>query len=76
MYPKFRARPDHEISMMAEIGVSAAQDALVRAGKQAPDVDGLICAAARAILVVNPEITSPHLAWKDRHRRRRPSHPG
>jgi beta-ketodecanoyl-[acyl-carrier-protein] synthase len=115
MYPKFRARPDHEISMMAEIGVSAAQDALVRAGKQASDVDGLICAAAnmqraypamaveiqaalgikgfgfdmnvacssatfgidmavnavrtgaaRAILVVNPEITSPHLAWKDR----------
>ncbi len=115
MYPRFRARPDHEISMMAEIGVSAAQDALLRAGKQASDVDGLICAAAnmqraypamaveiqaalgikgfgfdmnvacssatfgidmavnsvrtgaaRAILVVNPEITSPHLAWKDR----------
>lgn len=28
MYPRFRARPDHDISMMAEIGVSAAQDAL------------------------------------------------
>ena len=115
MYPRFRARPDHEISMMAEIGVAAAKDALLRAGKQASDVDGLICAAAnmqraypamaveiqtalgikgfgfdmnvacssatfgidmavnavrtgaaRAILVVNPEITSPHLAWKDR----------
>ena len=115
MYPRFRARPDHEISMMAEIGVAAAKDALLRAGKQASDVDGLICAAAnmqrpypamaveiqtalgikgfgfdmnvacssatfgidmavnavrtgaaRAMLVVNPEITSPHLAWKDR----------
>ena len=115
MRPKFRARPDSEISMMAEIGVAAAQDALARAGKRPEDVDGLICAAAnmqraypamaveiqtalgvkgfgfdmnvacssatfaiemavnavkcgsaRAVLVVDPEITSPHLAWKDR----------
>ena len=115
MRPKFRARPDSEISMMAEIGVAAARDALARAGKQPEDVDGLICAAAnmqraypamaveiqtalgvkgfgfdmnvacssatfaielavnavkcgsaRAVLVVDPEITSPHLAWKDR----------
>ncbi len=115
MRPRFRARPDSEISMMAEIGVAAARDALSRAGKTAEDVDGLICAAAnmqraypamaveiqtalgikgfgfdmnvacssatfgiemavnaiktgsaRAILVVDPEITSPHLAWKDR----------
>ena len=115
MRPKFRARPDSEISMMAEIGVAAARDALARAGKQPQDVDGLICAAAnmqraypamaveiqtalgvkgfgfdmnvacssatfaiemavnavkcgsaRAVLVVDPEITSPHLAWKDR----------
>jgi beta-ketodecanoyl-[acyl-carrier-protein] synthase len=115
MRPRFKARPDNEISMMAEIGVAAARDALARAGKQPQDVDGVFCAAAnmqraypamaveiqtalgvkgfgfdmnvacssatfaiemavnavkcgsaRAILVVDPEITSPHLAWKDR----------
>ncbi|MGI9135193.1 MAG: beta-ketoacyl-ACP synthase III [Rhodoferax sp.] len=115
MRPQFTPRPDAELSMMAEIGVKAAQDALQAAGKTAADVDGLICAAAnmqrpypamgveiqtalgiqgyafdmnvacssatfalelavnavrtgtaRAILVVNPEITSAHLAWKDR----------
>ena len=115
MRPSFAARPDTELSMMAEIGVKACQDALQAAGKTAADVDGLICAAAnmqraypamgveiqtalglkgyafdmnvacssatfaleiavnavrtgsaRAILVVNPEITSAHLAWKDR----------
>ena len=115
MRPRFTPRPDTEISLMAEIGVKACQDALTAAGKTAADVDGLICAAAnmqrpypamgveiqtalgvqgyafdmnvacssatfalelavnavrtgqaRAILVVNPEITSAHLAWKDR----------
>ena len=115
MRPRFKARPDSEISMMAEIGVAAARDALARAGKTVQDVDGVICAAAnmqraypamaveiqtalgvkgfgfdmnvacssatfaiemavnavkcgsaRAVLVVDPEITSPHLAWKDR----------
>lgn len=115
MRPQFTARPDAELSLMAEIGVKAAQDALQTAGKTAADVDGLICAAAnmqrpypamgveiqtalgiqgyafdmnvacssatfalelafnavrsgsaRAILVINPEITSAHLAWKDR----------
>ncbi len=115
MRPRFRARPDTEISMMAEIAVAAATQALERAGKSAADVDGVICAAsniqraypalaveiqsalgiqgfgfdmnvacssatfgiemavnavrcgtARAVLVVNPEITSGHLAWKDR----------
>ena len=115
MRPKFATRPDGELSLMAEIGVKAAQDALQAAGKTAADVDGLICAAAnmqrpypamgveiqtalgiqgyafdmnvacssatfalelafnavrsgsaRAILVINPEITSAHLAWKDR----------
>lgn len=115
MRPNLQARPDSEISLMAEIGVAAAKDALARAGKTINDVDGVICAAAnmqraypamaieiqtalgikgfgfdmnvacssatfaiemavnsvktgsaRAILVVNPEITSPHLAWKDR----------
>ena len=115
MRPKFEPRADTELSMMAEIGVKAAQDALAKAGKTVADVDGLICAAAnmqraypamgveiqtalgiqgyafdmnvacssatfalelaynavrsgaaRAVLVVNPEITSAHLAWKDR----------
>ena len=115
MRPKFAPRDDSALSMMAEIGVKAARDALARAGKTAADVDGVICAAAnmqraypamgveiqtalgvqgfafdmnvacssatfalemafnavrtgsaRAILVVNPEITSAHLAWKDR----------
>lgn len=115
MRPRLRARPDTQISLMAEVAVAAARDALARAGKQAEDVDGVICAAAnmqraypamaieiqtalgikgfgfdmnvacssatfaielavnaircgsaRAILVVDPEITSPHLAWKDR----------
>jgi beta-ketodecanoyl-[acyl-carrier-protein] synthase len=113
--PRLQTRPDTDLSLMAEIAVAAAQDALTRAGKQAADVDGVICAcanmqraypamaveiqtalgiegfafdmnvacssatfaiemavntvktgSARAILVVNPEITSPHLAWKDR----------
>ncbi len=115
MRPRLTARADHELSLMAEIAVAAAQDALKRAGKLACDVDGVICAAAnmqraypamaveiqtalgiegfgfdmnvacssatfalemavnavkcgtaRAVLVVNPEITSPHLAWEDR----------
>ena len=46
MRPSFKARPDTELSMMAEIGVKACQDALQTAGKTAADVDGLICAAA------------------------------
>jgi beta-ketodecanoyl-[acyl-carrier-protein] synthase len=29
-------------------------------------VNAVKCGSARAVLVVNPEITSPHLAWKDR----------
>ncbi|MBU3739364.1 MAG: beta-ketoacyl-ACP synthase III [Rhodoferax sp.] len=115
MRPRFQPRPDAALSMMAEIAVSAAGDALSRAGRCSQDVDGVICAAAnmqraypamaieiqqalgiqgfafdmnvacssatfaieqaynavrcgaaRAILIVNPEITSPHLAWKDR----------
>ena len=46
MRPKFAPRADNELSMMAEIGVKAAQDALARAGKTVADVDGVICAAA------------------------------
>lgn len=29
-------------------------------------VNAVKCGSAHAVLVVNPEITSPHLAWKDR----------
>ena len=115
MRPQFKARPDDALSLMAEISVEAALDALKRAGKETADVDAVICAsanmqraypamaievqtalnikgfafdmnvacssatfgiemaanmvksgAARAVLVINPEITSAHLAWKDR----------
>jgi beta-ketodecanoyl-[acyl-carrier-protein] synthase len=115
MYPRFRARPDDELSLMAEIAVAAARDALRQAGRTAADIDAVICAAAnmqraypamaieiqdalgiggfafdmnvacssatfaieqaanavragtaRAVLIVNPEITSAHLAWRDR----------
>jgi beta-ketodecanoyl-[acyl-carrier-protein] synthase len=115
MYPRYRERPDAEPSMMAEIAVAAAGDAMARAGRTPADIDAVICAAAnmqraypamaveiqnalgitgfgfdmnvacssatfgieqaanavqcgtaRAVLVVNPEITSAHLAWRDR----------
>ncbi len=115
MRPRFTPRADEQLSLMAEVGVAAAQDALDKAGKTAADVDGLICAAAnmqraypamgveiqtalgiqgwafdmnvacssatfglemavnavrtgsaRAVLVVNPEITSAHQCWSDR----------
>ena len=115
MYPRFDERPDEALSLMAEIGVVAARDAMRQAGKTADGIDAVICAAAnmqraypamaieiqnalgiagygfdmnvacssatfgieqaanaikagtaRAVLVVNPEITSAHLAWRDR----------
>jgi beta-ketodecanoyl-[acyl-carrier-protein] synthase len=115
MHPVLPARKDDEISVMAEMAVSAADEALNKAGKTAADLDGVICAAsnheraypaiaievqqalgikgfgfdmnvacssatfaiqsaadmvragsARAILIVNPEICSAHLEWRDR----------
>ena len=115
MRPRFAPRGDDELSLMAEIAVAAGQQALLRAGKQAADVDAVLCAAAnmqraypamaveiqqalgaggygfdmnvacssatfaleqavnavrcgtaRCVLVVNPEITSAHLEWRDR----------
>jgi beta-ketodecanoyl-[acyl-carrier-protein] synthase len=115
MYPHFDERPNDELSLMAEVGVVAARDAMRQAGKTADGIDAVICAAAnmqraypamaieiqnalgvvgygfdmnvacssatfgieqaanavkagtaRAVLVVNPEITSAHLAWRDR----------
>ena len=115
MYPRFEARPDDQLSLMAEIAVDAAQKALAAAGKTGADVDAVLCSSAnmqraypamaveiqqalgaggygfdmnvacssatfaleqavnavctgsaRCVLVVNPEITSAHLEWRDR----------
>ena len=115
MRPRFTPRANDELSLMAEIAVAAATQALTSAGKTAADIDAVICAAsnmqraypamaieiqnalgiqgygfdmnvacssatfgmeqainairagtARAVLVVNPEITSAHHAWHDR----------
>ena len=115
MKPHFEPRPDGQISLMAEIAVDAAKQAMAAAGKQGSDIDGVLCAAAnmqraypamaceiqqavgaggygfdmnvacssatfaieqavnavkcgsaKCVLVVNPEITSAHLEWRDR----------
>lgn len=115
MYPRFAARDDEQLSLMAEIAVAAATQALQQAGKTGADIDMVLCAAsnmqraypamaveiqqalgaggygfdmnvacssatfaieqavnavrcgtAKCVLVVNPEITSSHLEWKDR----------
>lgn len=115
MCPRLPERPNAEISVLAEIGVAAARDALARAGRDAKDVDAVLVACsnlqraypaiaveiqaalgidgfgfdmnvacssatfgiqtaadfiragnARSVLVVNPEICSGHLNWRDR----------
>jgi beta-ketodecanoyl-[acyl-carrier-protein] synthase len=115
MYPRFAERPDDQLSLMAEIGVEAAKQALEAAGKTGAQVDMVLCAAANmqraypamaieiqqalgaggygfdmnvacssatfaleqatnavragtanCVLIVNPEITSAHLEWRDR----------
>ncbi len=115
MAPRWDERPNEAISVLAEIGVAAAKDALARAGRDARDVDAVICACsnlqraypaiaieiqdalgidgfgfdmnvacssatfgiqtaadfiragnAKSVLVVNPEICSGHLNWRDR----------
>jgi beta-ketodecanoyl-[acyl-carrier-protein] synthase len=115
MKPRFTPRPDEQLSLMAEIGVAAARDALAAAGRRGDEVDAVLCAAAnmqraypamaveiqqaigaggygfdmnvacssatfaieqavnavragtaKCVLVVNPEITSAHLEWRDR----------
>ena len=115
MRPIIPERSNDEPSIMAEIGVAAARDAIARWGKDAGQIDAVICAAsnmqraypamaieiqqelgidgfgfdmnvacssatfgiktavdyiasgsARAVLVVNPEITSGHLNFCDR----------
>ncbi|MBE1202692.1 beta-ketoacyl-ACP synthase III [Aminobacter carboxidus] len=115
MHPVLPERTEDELSLMAEISVKAADEALKKAGLTAADIDAVICAAsnheraypavaievqqalgikgfafdmnvacssatfgiqlaadmirtgsARAILMVNPEITSGHQEWRDR----------
>ncbi len=46
MRPKFPERKDEELSYQAEIGVIAARQAMVAAGKTAADIDAVIVAAA------------------------------
>ena len=46
MAPRWAERPDDQTSVLAEIGVAAAKDALARAGREARDVDAVLCAAS------------------------------
>ncbi|QJB68671.1 beta-ketoacyl-ACP synthase III [Parasphingorhabdus halotolerans] len=116
MCPQLPERPNDEISILAEIGVKAARQALDRAGRKPEDVDAVLCAcsnmqraypaiaveiqdalgmgdgfgfdmnvacssatfgiqtaadyirsgSAKSVLVINPEICSGHLNWRDR----------
>ncbi len=117
MAPRIPERPNDELSILAELAVRAARQALERAGRDPMEVDAVICAAsnmqraypamaieiqaalgcnpegfafdmnvacssatfgiqtaadfvraghARSVLVVNPEICSGHLNFKDR----------
>jgi beta-ketodecanoyl-[acyl-carrier-protein] synthase len=115
MHPVIEDRQDEQLSLQAEMAVSAAVDALKAANKKAADIDAVICACsnmqrpypamaieiqhalgitgyafdmnvacssatfaistasgliksggARAVLIVNPEICSAHLDFRDR----------
>ncbi|MFM2301228.1 MAG: hypothetical protein RLZZ84_964 [Pseudomonadota bacterium] len=46
MAPRWAERPNEELSVLAEIGVAAAKDALARAGRDATDVDAVLCACS------------------------------
>ncbi|NVD44314.1 beta-ketoacyl-ACP synthase III [Qipengyuania atrilutea] len=46
MAPRWDERGDDELSMMAEIGVAAAREALEKAGRDVRDVDAVLCAAS------------------------------
>ena len=46
MVPLFPERPNEELSILAEIGVKAAQQALENAGRDAADVDAILCACS------------------------------
>jgi beta-ketodecanoyl-[acyl-carrier-protein] synthase len=114
MVPSIPERPNDQISVLAEIAVEAAKEAIARWGKPVSEIDAVICAAsnmqraypamaievqqalgiegfafdmnvacssatfgiktaadfvaggARAVLMVNPEICSGHLNFRDR----------
>ena len=115
MTPHLPERSNDEISILAEIAVRAAEDAIARWGKPASQIDAVLCAASnmqrpypamaievqqalgiggfafdmnvacssatfgiktaadfiasgscRAVLIVNPEVCSAHLNFKDR----------
>ncbi|MBX7534628.1 beta-ketoacyl-ACP synthase III [Qipengyuania sp. GH1] len=46
MSPRWPQRSNDELSILAEIGVKAARQALERAGRKAEDVDAVLCAAS------------------------------
>jgi beta-ketodecanoyl-[acyl-carrier-protein] synthase len=46
MAPRWPERANDELSIMAEIGVAAAREALERAGRKPEDVDAVLCAAS------------------------------
>ncbi|QIL43052.1 beta-ketoacyl-ACP synthase III [Acidovorax sp. HDW3] len=46
MYPHYAERADDQLSLMAEIAVAAAEQALAQAGKSGADVDMVLCAAS------------------------------
>ena len=46
MEPRWAERPNEEVSVLAEIGIAAARDALARAGRDAKDVDAVLCACS------------------------------
>ena len=46
MAPRIPERPNEEISILAEMAVAAAREAMQRAGKTAADIDGVICACS------------------------------
>ncbi|WP_448579402.1 beta-ketoacyl-ACP synthase III [Thermaurantiacus sp.] len=115
MAPRIPERPNEELSLLAEMAVDAAREALARAGRQGSEIDAVICACsnlqrpypaiaievqealgaggfafdmnvacssatfaiqaaadmvgaghARTVLIVNPEVCSGHLNWRDR----------
>ena len=46
MYPDIPERPNEQLSIQAEVAVAAAKEALARAGRQAKDVDAVICSCS------------------------------
>lgn len=115
MVPRIAERPNEQLSLMAEAAVNAARQALENAGRDAADIEAVICTAsslqrpypalaievqnalgasgfgydmnvacssatfaiqnahdiiksghARSVLVVNPELTTGHLNFRDR----------